>query len=571
MNSALCFLLVVVAAIAAADAAPAKLGAYNVNISDSSVSGLSAGAYMATQMQVAYSSVFRGAGIFAGGPYNCAQGNLNTALYTCMKTTFGTPDVQADISTTKSRGSSGEVDDPSNMQQHKVYMYSGENDKTVTRPVMDALQQYYEAFIPSSAILYETGIDSGHTQPTNISTNGPCGVTMSPYVSYCKYDGAGIALSHIYGDLTQPTASATSGDMIEFDQTEFLRGDSMGSTGYVYVPKACASGTLCRLHLALHGCKQMQSQIGNAYIEGSGYNQWADANDIIVLYPQAEESTLNPQNPNGCWNWWGYNNDAKTYDTQSGSQVQALFSMMKRVASNFSPIASPTGLVATAANTSVTLSWNAVDGASAYSVQRNHQVVTKDPLKSTTYTDTDLSTGTTYVYDVVALTAAGASSAPAEVSVTTGGPPPPLTAPQQLTVVSISADNVTLTWSPVGGANGYNVHRNGSLVTAMPVDAETFTDSGLQAETTYSYAVAGVDASGAEGPASSAVLATTSSSWQCQDFYDNNYNQVQAGRAYTDAGLCYAVGSNDDMGLWNVATYTNLAETAPGYYEVGKC
>ena len=39
-----------------------QLGKYNVNISDSSVSGLSSGGYFAQQMHTAYSSVMRGAG-----------------------------------------------------------------------------------------------------------------------------------------------------------------------------------------------------------------------------------------------------------------------------------------------------------------------------------------------------------------------------------------------------------------------------------------------------------------------------------------------------------------------------
>jgi len=38
----------------------------------------------------------------------------------------------------------------------------------------------------------------------------------------------------------------------------------------------------------------------------SGYNELAEKNDIVILYPQAETSTLFPFNPKGCWDWWGY-------------------------------------------------------------------------------------------------------------------------------------------------------------------------------------------------------------------------------------------------------------------------
>src|SRR4030042_62327 len=53
----------------AAEALP-KLGA---DLAASSVSGLSSGAYMAGQIQVAHAKDIVGAGIVAGGPYACAE------------------------------------------------------------------------------------------------------------------------------------------------------------------------------------------------------------------------------------------------------------------------------------------------------------------------------------------------------------------------------------------------------------------------------------------------------------------------------------------------------------------
>jgi len=47
-----------------------KLGA---NIKQSSVSGLSSGAFMAVQIEVAHASDIVGAGIVAGGPFACAE------------------------------------------------------------------------------------------------------------------------------------------------------------------------------------------------------------------------------------------------------------------------------------------------------------------------------------------------------------------------------------------------------------------------------------------------------------------------------------------------------------------
>ena len=52
----------------------APLSSYNVDPASVSVSGLSAGGFMSSQLGVAYSSVFQtGFGVFAAGPYDCAR------------------------------------------------------------------------------------------------------------------------------------------------------------------------------------------------------------------------------------------------------------------------------------------------------------------------------------------------------------------------------------------------------------------------------------------------------------------------------------------------------------------
>merc|ERR1711862_394299 len=70
---------------------------------------------------------------------------------------------------------------------------------------------------------------------------------------------------------------------------------------------------------------------------------------------------------------------------------------------------------------------------------------------------------------------------------------------------------------------------------------------------------------------SNTVTAETDSSYVCTTYTSSNYDHVTAGRAYQDLGECYAVGSNDDMGLYNTFTTTTLAETSEDYYIVGNC
>ena len=68
-----------------------KLHSYAANVSAVSVSGVSAGGYMAVQFHVAHSAIVRGAGILAAGPYYCAQGSSWAAQGNCMKPDLFSP------------------------------------------------------------------------------------------------------------------------------------------------------------------------------------------------------------------------------------------------------------------------------------------------------------------------------------------------------------------------------------------------------------------------------------------------------------------------------------------------
>ena len=102
-----------------------------------------------------------------------------------------------------------------------------------------------------------------------------------------------------------------------------VQGNDKGlaDSGFVFVPVTCAAGASCRLHLALHGCEMGSDTIGDAIARDGGYNRWAAANDIVVVYPQVKKTRL-PLNPAGCWDWWGYDGD--DYATRQGRQVRAL-------------------------------------------------------------------------------------------------------------------------------------------------------------------------------------------------------------------------------------------------------
>jgi poly(3-hydroxybutyrate) depolymerase len=295
-------------------------------------SGVSAGAYMAVQLHVAHSAIVTGAGVIAAGPYYCAQGSLFTALYNCMTPGFWTPvtrpallKAQADV-----LAANGRIDATSHLATARAWLFTGGNDRTVYPEVVEALRSFYTGYKTQVVLVSDKA--AGHGMVTEHHGNA-CGATEPPYIVDCDYDAAGELLNFLYGKLAAPAAKE-GGRLVRFDQLVYAGGDakaiSMDDTGFVYVPQRCATQD-CRVHVALHGCRQGASEIGERFVREAGYNRWADANALIVLYPQAiKRYSPFVFNPRGCWDWWGYT-DA-TYHTKAAPQIRALKAMLDRLA-----------------------------------------------------------------------------------------------------------------------------------------------------------------------------------------------------------------------------------------------
>jgi poly(3-hydroxybutyrate) depolymerase len=314
----------------------AKLSVYNVDVRQSSVSGLSAGAFMAVQFHVAFSSVVIGAGVVAGGPYYCAQGKRFTVwfyLSQCTQPFFWLPAPNAPrLAVYAERfAQQGLVDALTHLRRDRVYLFSGGKDYLVTRPVVNSTRTFYRHIgVADANIRYATNPAAGHAMLT-MDYGNACFATATPFINDCDYDQAGVILQHIYGQLQAPAPSSQHGEVLAFSQAEFIRiprTHSMSETGYVYVPTACRRGDRCRVHIAFHGCQQASEAVGNRFYRHAGYNEWAGTNKIIVLYPQA--IALRDRNPNGCWDWWGY--DSPDYYHKKGPQMAAVMAMIKRLA-----------------------------------------------------------------------------------------------------------------------------------------------------------------------------------------------------------------------------------------------
>jgi poly(3-hydroxybutyrate) depolymerase len=324
------------------DAALPTLG---VDLNGTSVSGLSAGGYMAGQFHIAHSRTVVGAGIVAGGPYGCAESayadampgpgaafiNLSKAMNGCMldaMRSWGVPDPARLAERARSLAQKDRIDAIEGLAEDRVYLFSGSNDRTVLPSIVAAAAEVYEELgIPRANIKLVADLPAGHAFLTR--GNGiACGRTGEPYISNCNYDQAGELLQQIYGPL-RAKVSVPSGEFIVFDQREFTRdlpSHGLGRSGVAYVPAGCRASRGCRVHVIFHGCKQHRERVGEVFVKDTGFPAWADANRLVLLYPQVTTTTVNPQ---ACWDWWGYT--GRDYHTRSGPQIEAVRRMLDRL------------------------------------------------------------------------------------------------------------------------------------------------------------------------------------------------------------------------------------------------
>jgi poly(3-hydroxybutyrate) depolymerase len=324
MRSMTCLAFVASSAVSAI-AAPAPLAAYHADPQQTSVSGLSSGAFMAVQLQVAYSASIIGAGVVAGGPYYCAAGNLSYTSICMGQVPFFPPNAVLMVGAAKRHAAAHRIDALANLRKRRIYVFSGSGDSVVRRSAVDATVSFFQQVgVEPDGLKYVNSLPAGHAVITP-SYGNDCSANAAPYISRCTigsqgYDQAGALLQHIYGAL-KPRVDTPTGLIVAFDQRQYAsESTAMANTGYLYVPRQCrAGGASCKVHVAIHGCLQSAESVGKQFYTYAGYNNWADSNDLLMLYPQVDKSSANPSNPQGCWDWWGYT--GPNYADKLGAQM----------------------------------------------------------------------------------------------------------------------------------------------------------------------------------------------------------------------------------------------------------
>lgn len=539
----------------AADATPPQaLPKLRIDLAETTVSGISSGAYMAVQMGVVKSRLVRGVAATAGGPYMCATngdvGSSTAAVSRCMQGDPMMPPAATDRLVDASDGTftysfqgkaqrdvermaRGQRIDPlGGIGRQAIWVFHGYNDGIVKLPVSQALVGWYTgrhpngrsasgmtARLPASQVFHKDDLNAGHAQISTACTGShcnPCDVQGGAFINSCPlpaqapYDAAGSALQMFYGRLTRTGTDSLGGRFLSFGQQPYLKlidgktpvkaSDeiAMGEEGYLYVPKACEDGsTTCRLHIAFHGCMQSATDMGRVtgrrdyFARNAGVNEWADQNRIVVLYPQAM-----PTNAVSGTALSAAVNPMSAPRDALGSLGQAMASYdMSRP---FNPMGCWDwwGYNDDVPARALSGQWPVGSFASSQGVQIAAVWRMAEQLADPALTGT--------------LARAAATAGPSEV-----------------TVLDRTATQVLLRWEPVQDASGYKVYRTGGPGSAVASETAQpfFADSLLAPQTTYSYVVHAVSKGGEK--VLSAVTATTAKAPPaCDPYFSLVQNKV---------------------------------------------
>lgn len=191
--------------------------------------------------------------------------------------------------------------------------------------------------------------------------------------------------------------------------------------------------------------------------------------------------TVKGLNPSSTYTFSAKARNAENIETAVSSSVSGT--------TLIAPPASPASLIATATDRTVTVSWEAVNGASGYDIEADGAILNNDT--ATAYTHTGLNPGTPHTYRVRAKNEGGPGnwSSPITKSTLPGSP----NIPVNLNAIPLST-SITVTWNNVPGATGYDIEADGELVSNGP--NTNYIHNSLTPGTHHSYRVRSINPGG---------------------------------------------------------------------------
>ena len=165
-----------------------RVNGFKVEPNGVSISGISSGADMAVQMQVAYSSTICGAGIFAGQAWHCAvhrfpgealiKGHDPSVPYCddcpvgfhlgydhCKRNSNVTHNIQGLVEFARNQSESGTIDDLRNLADRRIFLYRGKSDHTYNKGSVNTTANFFREFTNGDNVYFENRVNSSHLLP----------------------------------------------------------------------------------------------------------------------------------------------------------------------------------------------------------------------------------------------------------------------------------------------------------------------------------------------------------------------------------------------------------------------
>jgi hypothetical protein len=312
------------------------------------------------------------------------------------------------------------------------------------------------------------------------------------------------------------TLSANMGNVVTYTDNTTTAGtiyhykvaaNTNAGVGPASTPTSASAGTVSSAPQTLAVTQTIPAQLDTTWAAPADDGSTGGITGYKVYRDGAVKATLG--------NVLSYNDATIAAGTQYTYTVTALNAAGESAVSNGIVITSwavpdaPTGVTASG-GIPIVVSWNAPNSdrpITDYKVYRDGSLLTTVSAPTLTYSDSNVIPNTTYAYTISAVSAVGEGAQSGSTNGQSGVPPAQITT---FTATPVDSSRIKLDWAAPND-NGYpitsyKIYQGGNHVGTTA--GLTYTDTGLQNNTIYSYTVTAVNIGG-EGTQSAAQTATT--------------------------------------------------------------
>ena len=339
-------------------------------------------------------------------------------------------------------------------------------------------------------------------------TASPDPIAASPVLHY--------SIERSTDGTTWNTLSANVGNVVTYTDNTTTAGTiyhyqvtahTNGGAGPASTPTSASAGTVSSAPQTLAVTQTIPAQLDTTWAAPTDDGSTGGITGYKVYRDGVNISTLG--------NVLSYNDTTIAAGTQYTYTVTALNAAGESTISNGIVITSwalpdaPTGATASG-GIPIVVSWNAPNSdrpVTDYKVYRDGSLLTTVTAPTLTYSDSNVTPNTAYSYTISAVSSIGEGAQSASTSGQSGVPPSQITT---FTATPVDSSRIKLDWAAPNdngyAITSYKIYQGSSQVGTTA--GLTYTDTGLQNNTTYSYTVTAVNIGG-EGTQSAAQTATT--------------------------------------------------------------